>query len=167
MRRSLTLPRRLRSWNRATSAPTPRGCSYPVFARQQLPIGSGAVESSARHLLQQRVKSVRSRSCDLGAGTILDPSSHLRTGRSLDFLQRLVRPGVIGLERSTSRFKFVPLQRLKIQILANLLLGRTSQGVAPRSSSCGCRCSPGRPMGARCGQVIGDSLQQEGTPARS
>jgi hypothetical protein len=38
---------------------------YPTFRQQQLPIGSGAVEASATHLVQHRVKRAGSRWSDL------------------------------------------------------------------------------------------------------
>jgi len=56
---------------------------YPSLRDQQLPIGSGAVESSARHLVQQRMKRAGSRWSDLGARAILDLRCHLLSGRSL------------------------------------------------------------------------------------
>jgi hypothetical protein len=45
---------------------------------------STAVEASAKHLVQQRVKRARSRWSDLGARAILDLRCHLLSGRSLD-----------------------------------------------------------------------------------
>ncbi len=57
---------------------------YPSFREQQLPIGSGAVESSAKHLVQQRMKHAGSRWSDLGARAILDLRCHLLSGRSLE-----------------------------------------------------------------------------------
>jgi hypothetical protein len=57
---------------------------YPSFREQQLPIGSGAVEASAKHLVQQRMKRAGSRWSDLGARAILDLRCHLLSGRSLD-----------------------------------------------------------------------------------
>jgi hypothetical protein len=57
---------------------------YPLFRQQQLPIGSGAVEASAKHLVQQRMKRAGSRWSDLGARAILDLRCHLLSGRSLD-----------------------------------------------------------------------------------
>jgi hypothetical protein len=59
---------------------------YPSLRDQQLPIGSGAVESSARHLVQQRMKRAGSRWSDLGARAILDLRCHLLSGRSLDLV---------------------------------------------------------------------------------
>src|SRR6266702_3502686 len=47
---------------------------YPRFRGQDLPLGSGAVESSAKHLVQQRLKRSGMRWSDLGARAIL----HLR-----------------------------------------------------------------------------------------
>jgi hypothetical protein len=57
---------------------------YPTFREQRLPIGSGAVEASAKHLVQQRMKRAGSRWSDLGARAILDLRCHLLSGRSLD-----------------------------------------------------------------------------------
>ena len=57
---------------------------YPCFRQQQLPIGSGAVEASAKYLVQQRTKRAGSRWSDLGARAILDLRCHLLSGRSFD-----------------------------------------------------------------------------------
>ena len=57
---------------------------YPSLREQHLPIGSGAVEASAKHLVQQRMKRAGSRWSDLGARAILDLRCHLLSGRSLD-----------------------------------------------------------------------------------
>jgi hypothetical protein len=57
---------------------------YPSFREQHLPIGSGAVEASAKHLVQQRMKRAGSRWSDLGARAILDLRCHLLSGRSLN-----------------------------------------------------------------------------------
>jgi hypothetical protein len=57
---------------------------YPTYRQQQLPIGAGAVEASAKHLVQQRIKRAGSRWSDLGARVILDLRCHLLSGRSLD-----------------------------------------------------------------------------------
>jgi hypothetical protein len=56
---------------------------YPALRRRGLPIGSGAVESGAKHLVQQRLKRAGMRWGDLGARAILDLRCHLLTGRSL------------------------------------------------------------------------------------
>jgi hypothetical protein len=47
---------------------------YPTYLEQGLPIGSGAVESAAKHLVQQRMERAGMRWSDLGARAIL----HLR-----------------------------------------------------------------------------------------
>jgi hypothetical protein len=47
---------------------------YPLFRQQGLPVGSGAVESGAKHLVQQRMKRAGMRWNELGARAIL----HLR-----------------------------------------------------------------------------------------
>jgi hypothetical protein len=57
---------------------------YQAFRQRHLPIGSGAVEASAKHLVQQRMKRAGSRWSDLGARAILDLRCHLLSGRSLD-----------------------------------------------------------------------------------
>jgi hypothetical protein len=57
---------------------------YASFRQAKLPIGSGAVEASAKHLVQQRMKRAGSRWSDLGARAILDLRCHLLSGRSLD-----------------------------------------------------------------------------------
>jgi hypothetical protein len=56
---------------------------YPSLRQQHLPLGSGAVEASAKHLVQQRMKRSGSRWSDLGARAILDLRCHLLSGRSL------------------------------------------------------------------------------------
>lgn len=57
---------------------------YPTLRDQHLPIGSGAVEASAKHLVQQRMKRAGCRWSELGARAILDLRCHLLSGRSLD-----------------------------------------------------------------------------------
>jgi hypothetical protein len=47
---------------------------YPLFRKQGLPVGSGAVEGGAKHLVQQRMKRAGMRWSELGARAIL----HLR-----------------------------------------------------------------------------------------
>jgi hypothetical protein len=47
---------------------------YPIYRDQGLPIGSGAVESAAKHLVQHRIKRAGMRWSELGARAIL----HLR-----------------------------------------------------------------------------------------
>lgn len=51
-----------------------RRMQYPLFRRQGLPIGSGAVEGGAKHLVQQRMKRAGMRWSERGARAIL----HLR-----------------------------------------------------------------------------------------
>jgi hypothetical protein len=53
---------------------------------QHLPIGSGAVEASAKHLVQQRMKRAGSRWSDPGARAILDLRCHLLSGLSLELV---------------------------------------------------------------------------------
>lgn len=57
---------------------------YPSLRNRHLPIGSGAVEASAKHLVQHRMKRAGSRWSDLGARAILDLRCHLLSGRPLD-----------------------------------------------------------------------------------
>src|SRR5438874_13475617 len=45
---------------------------YPVFRRQGLPVGSGAVESGAKHLVQHRMKRAGMHWSELGARAILN-----------------------------------------------------------------------------------------------
>jgi hypothetical protein len=59
---------------------------YPRLRRQDLPLGSGAVESSAKHLVQQRMKRSGMRWSDLGARAILNLRCHLLSGRPLAHL---------------------------------------------------------------------------------
>jgi hypothetical protein len=56
---------------------------YPTFRAHGLPIGSGAVEATAKHLVQLRMKRAGMRWSDLGARAILDLRCHLLSGRSL------------------------------------------------------------------------------------
>src|SRR5205823_1423204 len=44
---------------------------YPAFRAQGLPIGSGAVESSAKHLIQQRLKRASMRWSDRGGRALI------------------------------------------------------------------------------------------------
>ena len=57
---------------------------YASYRDEHLPIGSGAVEASAKHLVQHRMKRAGSRWSDLGARAILNLRCHLLSGRSLD-----------------------------------------------------------------------------------
>ncbi|MBV9322369.1 MAG: hypothetical protein JO352_01125 [Chloroflexi bacterium] len=57
---------------------------YPSLRNRHLPIGSGAVEASAKHLVQRRMKRTGSRWSELGARAILDLRGHLLSGRPLD-----------------------------------------------------------------------------------
>jgi hypothetical protein len=50
---------------------------YPTFRKQGLPIGSGAVESEAKRLVQQRMKRPGARWSDGGAQTVLNVRSRL------------------------------------------------------------------------------------------
>jgi hypothetical protein len=68
----------------AISAPMPRGCTTQHSASGSVPIGSGAVEASAKHLVQTRMKRAGSCWSDPGARAILHLRGHLLSGRSLD-----------------------------------------------------------------------------------
>ena len=57
---------------------------YPTLRDRHLPIGSGAVEAAAKHLVQHRIKRAGSEWSDLGARAVLDLRCHLLSGRSLD-----------------------------------------------------------------------------------
>ena len=57
--------------------------AYPAFKDQGLPIGSGAVESAARHVIQLRMKRPGMRWADAGGRAIAALRAHLRSGRSL------------------------------------------------------------------------------------
>lgn len=57
--------------------------AYPQFRRQGLPIGSGAVESGAKHVVQLRMKRPGARWSATGAHAVLTLRAHLSSGRSL------------------------------------------------------------------------------------
>ena len=56
---------------------------YPAFRRQGLPIGSGAIESSAKHLVQLRLKRPGARWSNPGAQAVLAVRCRLISNRSL------------------------------------------------------------------------------------
>jgi len=56
---------------------------YPTFRALGLPIGSGAVESSAKHLVQQRMKRPGARWSEPGAQAVLNVRSRLLSGLPL------------------------------------------------------------------------------------
>ncbi len=56
---------------------------YPTFRARGLPIGSGAVESSAKHLVQQRMKRPGARWSEQGAQAVLNVRSRLLSGLPL------------------------------------------------------------------------------------
>jgi hypothetical protein len=56
---------------------------YPTFRKQGLPIGSGAIESAAKHLVQQRFKRPGARWSDSGAQAVLAVRCRLVSRRSL------------------------------------------------------------------------------------
>lgn len=57
--------------------------AYPQFRKLGLPIGSGAVESGAKHLVQLRMKRPGARWSDLGGQQLLTLRAHLSSGRPL------------------------------------------------------------------------------------
>jgi hypothetical protein len=57
--------------------------SYPQFREQGLPIGSGAIESAAKHLVQLRMKRPGLRWSDTGAQRVLAVRVHLASARPL------------------------------------------------------------------------------------
>ena len=58
---------------------------YPTYREQGLPIGSGAVESAAKHLVQQRMKRAGMRWSELGARAILHLRCALLNGNLLAY----------------------------------------------------------------------------------
>jgi hypothetical protein len=72
--------------------------AYPDFRARGLPIGSGAVESAARHVIQQRLKRPGARWKQPGAQAIATVCAHLRSGRPL----RAASPAPEGPARSTT-----------------------------------------------------------------
>ena len=57
--------------------------TYPEFRLEGLPIGSGAIESAADHLVQRRMKRAGMRWSEPGADAILALRARLRSGRPL------------------------------------------------------------------------------------
>ena len=57
--------------------------AYPTFRARGLPIGSGAVESAARHVIQQRMKLPGVRWGDAGGRAIATLRARLRSDRPL------------------------------------------------------------------------------------
>ena len=57
--------------------------AYPAFMAQGLPIGSGAVESAARHVIQLRMKRPGMRWSDHGGRAIAALRSTIRSRRPL------------------------------------------------------------------------------------
>jgi hypothetical protein len=57
--------------------------AYPLFRLDGLPIGSGAIESAADHLVQRRLKRAGMRWSEPGADAILALRARLRSGRPL------------------------------------------------------------------------------------
>jgi hypothetical protein len=80
------LLRRERGYFRANAA----RMAYPTFRAQGLPIGSGAVESAAGHLVQLRLKRTAAmRWSDAGGAALLALSAYDASGRPL---RQLIRP---------------------------------------------------------------------------
>ena len=69
--------RRERGYFRTNAAPM----EYPSFRAAGLPIGSGAVESSARHLVQQRLKRAGARWSEAGAQCVMNVRCALASTR--------------------------------------------------------------------------------------
>ena len=57
--------------------------TYPVFRLDGLPIGSGAIESAADHVVQRRLKRAGMRWSESGADAVLTLRARLRSGRPL------------------------------------------------------------------------------------
>lgn len=57
--------------------------AYPEFRKQELPIGSGAVESGAKHVVQLRMKRPGARWSETGAQPVLAVRAYLSSGRPL------------------------------------------------------------------------------------
>jgi hypothetical protein len=57
--------------------------AYPEFRLDGLPIGSGAIESAADHLVQRRLKRAGMRWSEAGAAAVLALRARLRSGRPL------------------------------------------------------------------------------------
>ena len=57
--------------------------AYPDFKARGLPLGSGAIESSAKHVVQQRMKRSGARWSEAGAQAVLQVRCRLRSGRPL------------------------------------------------------------------------------------
>jgi hypothetical protein len=57
--------------------------AYPTFHRRGLPLGSGAIESGAKHVVQLRMKRSGARWSEAGAQAVLQVRCRLRSGRPL------------------------------------------------------------------------------------
>jgi hypothetical protein len=64
---------------------------YPTFRAQVLPIGLGAVESAAKHVVQVRMKRSGMRWSDTGGQAILALCAHLASKRPLPVASALPR----------------------------------------------------------------------------
>ena len=56
---------------------------YPQYRLDGLPIGSGAIESAADHVVQRRMKRAGMRWSDTGGDALLALRARLRSGRPL------------------------------------------------------------------------------------
>jgi hypothetical protein len=82
------LVRRARGYFRTNAA----RMAYPTFRAAGLPIGSGAVESAAKHLVQQRMKRAGMRWSEPGARGLLALLAHRASGRAMPASAFLSRP---------------------------------------------------------------------------
>jgi hypothetical protein len=67
--------------------------NYHGALRAKLPIGSGSVESAARHLVQQRLKQAGMRWSDTGAQAILNLRTMHRNGKFEQYWENLQAVG--------------------------------------------------------------------------
>ena len=82
----VALLRREREYFRANQA----RMAYPDFRAQGLPIGSGAVESAAKHVVQLRMKRPGARWSEQGAHRVLMVRTHLLSNRPLTPIRQKV-----------------------------------------------------------------------------
>ena len=66
--------------------------AYPEFRAQELPIGSGAAESAAKHVVQLRMKQPGTRWSDAGAQGVLAVRAHCSSRRPLTGTRTSERP---------------------------------------------------------------------------
>jgi hypothetical protein len=65
--------------------------AYPTFTERGLPMGSGAIESAAHHVVQQRLKQPGMRWSQPGAQVVLAVLAHRASGRPLPTVRPHVR----------------------------------------------------------------------------